>query len=458
MPDSNNVVVPQRQSFETMEQVRLDSTVQTILQQWNVNFKDNVQNISDLPLLDNEVDDFRLVLQNGWVYKWDGASWNVVTISWWGWVQSVVAGQNITVDNTDPLNPIVSSVSGVLFQTNSIDNGSQILLNLIAGTNIGLSNLNGDVTINNTLLPITLQNTVVVSKNWNDSTWTRNRRDLPFLTIQAGINAATAGDTIYVMSWSYSWEININKDIAIVAHGVIITDTITLNTTKSCIWWNLLQIIISSWFNNNTEFARAFNFISGDHVVDAYLIQVNSFTPTTLNWVISANNWPGKLTLNVNKLNYYLWWSWYSNIFWITYDWSSPSSNNLVYVKWATIWKWGSYANPVFHGTWNILLEECNILQWFDDWNLTVSCSWTWKVILKDTSISIEYFIRPLNKDFVIRNTNRYWPNQKILGLWAWIIYSMWTNTFNSAPTIPSLIWTPVVVASFLDYWSIVSS
>lgn len=74
----NNVVVPDRQPFDWMDYVRLDATVQTILQQSNVNFKDNVATVSDLPTTWNSVDDFRLVLQDGWVYKWNWSSrWKI---------------------------------------------------------------------------------------------------------------------------------------------------------------------------------------------------------------------------------------------------------------------------------------------------------------------------------------------------------------------------------------------
>lgn len=90
----NNVTIPDRQSFETMEQVRLDATVQTMLQQGNVNFKDNVLTPWDLPLSGNQVDDFRLVISNWFVYRWNGSAW--VQPSWggsgwggwggWGWI------------------------------------------------------------------------------------------------------------------------------------------------------------------------------------------------------------------------------------------------------------------------------------------------------------------------------------------------------------------------------------
>jgi hypothetical protein len=44
--------------------------------------------------------------------KWDGTQWIPYTPSSGGGVQSIVAGANITVDNTDPANPIVSSTGG----------------------------------------------------------------------------------------------------------------------------------------------------------------------------------------------------------------------------------------------------------------------------------------------------------------------------------------------------------
>lgn len=75
MPSSNNVVVPDRQPFDGMDYVRLDATVQTMLGQSNVNFKDNVATPGDLPSIGNEVDDFRLVISNWFVYRRDWSSW-----------------------------------------------------------------------------------------------------------------------------------------------------------------------------------------------------------------------------------------------------------------------------------------------------------------------------------------------------------------------------------------------
>lgn len=49
---------------------------------------------------------------NGQVLQWNGLTWVPVTISGSGIVQSIVAGPNISVDNTDPANPIVKATPG----------------------------------------------------------------------------------------------------------------------------------------------------------------------------------------------------------------------------------------------------------------------------------------------------------------------------------------------------------
>ena len=98
----NNVTIPNRQSFETMEQIRLDATVQTMLQQWDVNFKDNVATPADLPMSGNSVNDFRMALSNGFVYRWNGSAW-VQPSSWWAGSQPLASYPIETVDFT--LNP-----------------------------------------------------------------------------------------------------------------------------------------------------------------------------------------------------------------------------------------------------------------------------------------------------------------------------------------------------------------
>lgn len=116
-----NVVVPDRQSFETMEQVRLDATVQTMLQQGNVNFKDNVTSPSDLPLLGNTLDDFRLALSNGRVYRRNGSAW---VLPAWGsggaWLSTYPIQNNKVTLNPDGLT--VSMFDGLEWA--SLSNGN----------------------------------------------------------------------------------------------------------------------------------------------------------------------------------------------------------------------------------------------------------------------------------------------------------------------------------------------
>lgn len=78
-----NTVVPVRPDMEHMKNERSDATIWTMLWLGNVNFKDNVDVVWSLPIVWNEVDDFRLVKENGWVYRWDWANWVLVNSSWW---------------------------------------------------------------------------------------------------------------------------------------------------------------------------------------------------------------------------------------------------------------------------------------------------------------------------------------------------------------------------------------
>ena len=71
----SNTVVPTRPDMESMKNERSDATIRTMLWLWDVIFKDNVELITDLPTVGNTTDDFRLVKENGFVYKWDGVTW-----------------------------------------------------------------------------------------------------------------------------------------------------------------------------------------------------------------------------------------------------------------------------------------------------------------------------------------------------------------------------------------------
>lgn len=58
-----------------------------------------------------------------------------------------------------------------------------------------------------------LQNTLIVAKNGNDTTGTRNDWELPYLTIAAAISDASNGDTIIVMPGTYNEDLVILKQI-----------------------------------------------------------------------------------------------------------------------------------------------------------------------------------------------------------------------------------------------------
>ena len=60
-----------------------------------------------------------------------------------------------------------------------------------------------DLDIFDVLTSITIQNTLYVAKNGDDSKGKRNRLDKPFLTCNGAKNAAQSGDTIYVFAGTY---------------------------------------------------------------------------------------------------------------------------------------------------------------------------------------------------------------------------------------------------------------
>lgn len=65
---------PVRQSYENVKQIQQASVEATILNQWNMLRKDAVVDVASLPSTGNTVDDCRVVEEDGFVYKWNGAS------------------------------------------------------------------------------------------------------------------------------------------------------------------------------------------------------------------------------------------------------------------------------------------------------------------------------------------------------------------------------------------------
>jgi hypothetical protein len=88
-------------------------------------------------------------------------------------------------------------------------------------------------------------NTVFVDASFgNDLTGTRERFDLPFLTISAAMTAAGIGDTVYIRTGSYTDTIVLRNGINVYAdNGAILTGAITDNgLTVSCAVRGHLQI------------------------------------------------------------------------------------------------------------------------------------------------------------------------------------------------------------------------
>ena len=86
----------------------------------------------------NDIDDVNAPSPtSGQVLQWNGTEWVAATISGSGTVTSVNSGININIDNTDPANPIVNSLSDRYKTTsttsNSVSNGSK---SFTIGTNL----------------------------------------------------------------------------------------------------------------------------------------------------------------------------------------------------------------------------------------------------------------------------------------------------------------------------------
>jgi len=76
-------------------------------------------------------------------------------------------------------------------------------------------------------------NTLYVSKQGNNATGTKGNRALPYLTIQAAINASTAGDVVLVMEGTYIENVALKDSVKLVAEtwgGVTIQHAGTSNT------------------------------------------------------------------------------------------------------------------------------------------------------------------------------------------------------------------------------------
>lgn len=254
---------------------------------------------------------------------------------------------------------------------------------------------------------ITTQNVVYVAKNWNDSTWLRNRLDKPFLTIQAAINAAqgwnlsSLWDLIYIYPGVYTETVINNKDNTFMyfAQWAIITtwtSTTTLRITWSNvsiywyvqIWWNSSQLYSISIENNTTIFnceylkQNVFSFPNDNFInVNSWcscVFDVKEMYTYSQRWFNMQTNSYLRITLNYWEISRYLVEfvaNWSCDIFF----------NKILY------WRWIVYANP---WTGNIYLEWWYVnwdLGWFNRW--MVFCDWDHVISLKDT-VTNKYSVR----------------------------------------------------------------
>lgn len=83
------------------------------------------------------------------------------------------------------------------------------------------------------LSSVQVGNTVFVSKDGNDGTGLRERLDLPFLTIQAAITAASAGDTVVVHPGTYVEPITLKDGVDLYLHQNVIIDYGVSDTTPT---------------------------------------------------------------------------------------------------------------------------------------------------------------------------------------------------------------------------------
>lgn len=133
--------------------------------------------------------------------------------------------------------------------TGTIDIGTALknlgLLSLTATPQISTAYLNGSIPqsqitnlvtdITGKLSSIPVNKTIFVSATGSNSTGTRGRMDLPFLTIDAAVAVAASGDLIKVGPGTFTiTSLKLPNDVSITGEGIdvtIITSTANLNTT-----------------------------------------------------------------------------------------------------------------------------------------------------------------------------------------------------------------------------------
>lgn len=185
-------------------------------------------------------------------YRWQvngiyGSKFRVATAAEisnaWVGVATVNSGTGISVDNTDPANPVV--------------------------TNTGLFS------------GITTANVLYVTKNWNDATAAANRLDLPYLTIQAALDDASIWDTVVVYPWIYEESISIPDNRNLYGYvGVFIKDEGKVLTIQ---WSSTISGDI--WLISNASGEEAVEIFGSSDTININLLSIQHFS-----WSVNVSN------------------------------------------------------------------------------------------------------------------------------------------------------------------------
>lgn len=394
----NNVVVPDRQPFDWMDYVRLDATVQTILQQSNVNFKDNVATVGDLPSTWNTVDDFRLVLQNGFVYKRDWSQWGQISVN------------NFTRFINWEVNNEVQSITimwdylyiwWVFTFVWTLAAQRIARYNLVTGVRENIWNMNGAVSV--------LRSVGIYVYAWGAFTtvWVLTvNRIARYNTLNNTREAFTSG------GWTWcSWNVN-----ALVVDG-----------NNLYVWW---------------QFATSWGIATGKIAKFDLISNIWSSLGTWITWIWIFSN------MIINAWFLYIW----GNIWvvdWVVATWLARY--NISWATWSAIWGWTNW-----NVNWmQIYNNNLYAVGWFSlAWAIPVNSFakfdliWlTWSAI----STGIVWSVACLALD---GDTLYFWWNISFAGgksivwvagydIWTWEFFPIWTTLLGSQSVLTIYVSSP---------------
>lgn len=145
---------------------------------------------------------------------YDGVGW----VETGGAVQGITATAPITVDNTDPLNPVVgvddatTSSAGVVQLTDSVSTTSSTL----AATATAVKTAYDQALAAAAASPLASATVLFVNATTGNNTTGQRGTAKPFLTIGAALTAASPGDTIYIAAGTYTENVTLDKAVTIV--------------------------------------------------------------------------------------------------------------------------------------------------------------------------------------------------------------------------------------------------